>query len=159
MRAFSLLVLLWLPLTAFSQNKPSYPHAGWFKGTEEEKTGLIERQFRGFDMVMVEVGYRYQELYWAARDTNWLYAAYQTEKIETAIERGLERRPKRGPSAREFLREALPPVREAVARRDTVAFNRAYTFLTWRCNTCHLVENVPFVTIRPPVSRQSPVRN
>lgn len=46
----------------------------WIKGNEQEKLETIENQFRGFDMAMVETGYRYQELYWAGQDENWEYA-------------------------------------------------------------------------------------
>ena len=52
----------------------------WIKGNEQEKLETIENQFRGFDMAMVETGYRYQELYWAGQDENWEYADYQLEK-------------------------------------------------------------------------------
>lgn len=86
----------------------------WIKGTEEEKLKAIDNPFRGFDKAMVETGYRYQGLYWAGQDENWEYAYYQLEKIKTAIESGLERRPKRAASASHFLTRALPEVEEAV---------------------------------------------
>jgi hypothetical protein len=37
--------------------------------------------------VMIEVGDRYQNRYFAARQGNWTFAAYQVEEIEEAMER------------------------------------------------------------------------
>lgn len=53
---------------------------------------------------MVEVGYRFTELYFAGKEHNWDYAKYQAEKIEVALRLGLERRPKRAQSAQFFWR-------------------------------------------------------
>jgi len=66
------------------KNKSSGPD-GWLKGDESQKFETIAKQLRGFDMAMVETGYRYQELYWAGKDENWEYASYQVEK--TPVER------------------------------------------------------------------------
>ena len=70
------LLLLW----SCGKNQEQNAQGKWIKGTEQEKLETIENQFRGFDMAMVETGYRYQELYWAGQDENWEYADYQIEK-------------------------------------------------------------------------------
>lgn len=139
------------------ENPPS-GRDGWLKGTPHEKLDVVAKQLRGFDMTMVETGYRYQELYWAGTDGNWEYAAYQVEKIKQAIEYGLERRPKRAASAEAFLKEGLPPMEKLVKEKDSVGFLAAYEMLTKQCNVCHKEEEVPFFTIKPPLHRQSPVR-
>ena len=94
----------------------------WIKGNEQEKLETIENRFRGFDMAMVETGYRYQELYWAGQDENWEYADYQLEKIQKAIENGLERRPKRAQSAQHFLTVTLPQMKEALKKKGYSCF-------------------------------------
>lgn len=130
----------------------------WIEGTEQEKLELIESQFRGFDLAMVETGYRYQELYWAGQDENWEYAEYQLEKIRKAIENGLERRPKRAKSAEYFLTVVLPEMGMALEKRDTVEFNKNFQMLTNSCISCHAMENVPYFTVKKPLYRQSPIR-
>lgn len=130
----------------------------WIEGTEQEKLETIENQFRGFDMAMVETGYRYQELYWAGQDENWKYADYQIEKIRKAIENGLERRPKRAKSAEHFLTVALPEMEKALKKRDTVVFNKNFQMLTNSCISCHAMEKVPHFTVKKPLYRQSPIR-
>lgn len=130
----------------------------WIKGTEEERLEIIEKQFRGLDMTMIEVGYRYQELFWAGQDENWEYAKYQVEKINTAMEKGLERRPKRAASAQDFLNYALPEIEKVVTSKDTSLFNKNFIMLTSHCNSCHAMERVPYFTVNIPLERQSPIR-
>ena len=105
-------VCLLTTLLACNKEKSEQINGEWIKGTDQEKLNKIEKQFRGFDMAMVETGYRYQELYWAGQDKNWEYAGYQLEKIKVAIENGLERRPKRAKSAEYFLTTILPEMKK-----------------------------------------------
>ncbi|HAM97721.1 MAG TPA: hypothetical protein DCQ26_03850 [Marinilabiliales bacterium] len=155
-----LILLIFVGLYACDTGDKSKPSGaeGWLKGDENQKFETIAKQLRGFDMAMVETGYRYQELYWAGKDENWEYAAYQAEKIKVAIENGLERRPKRAASAQNFLNIALPEMGKAIASRDTIQFKQAFTTLTANCIACHVLEKVSFVTVKTPVERQSPVR-
>ena len=74
--------------------------ATWIRGDSQERWTTVERHLRGLDIAMVEIGYRYQELYWAGVDSNWEYATYQAKKIGLALENALERRPKRRASAK-----------------------------------------------------------
>ncbi|MEX1003267.1 MAG: hypothetical protein WDZ35_14200 [Crocinitomicaceae bacterium] len=152
---FPFLLLL---LTACGGKDQSGAEGKWIQGNEEEKLETIERQFRGFDKAMVETGYRYQELYWAGQDENWEYANYQLEKIRTAIESGLQRRPKREESAQHFLTVALPEMELSVQEKDTVAFNQGFKMLTANCNACHAMESVPHFMVKTPLHRASPIR-
>jgi hypothetical protein len=168
-RAFSLLLLLGAigcsrqssdaPAPAPSQStgttEPPEGEAWLLSGTSDERFAQVARQLRGFDLAMVETGYRFGELYWAGQDRNWDYAKYQIEKIRTAVRNGVERRPKRAPSAR-MLEGALPGVEEAITARDPALFIERFNVLTATCNACHQAERVPFVHVRPPSVRASP---
>jgi hypothetical protein len=134
------------------QNKPVGAD-GWLKGDESKKLETVAKHLRGFDMAMVETGYRYQELYWSGKDVNWEYAAYQAGKIRTAIENGLERRPKRAESAQNFLNVALPQMDSAIASRDSLHFWQAFDALTANCVACHVLEEVSFIAVKIPDSR------
>lgn len=143
----------------FSCSRQEEPVQGaWIQGDEAQKIATIEKQFRGFDLAMMEIGYRYQELYWAGQDENWEYADYQLEHLEVALRNGLERRPKRAQSAQHFLNRVLPDMQEAVAGKDTAAFKSQYDVLTANCNSCHAMEKVPFFTVEKPVRRLSPIK-
>jgi hypothetical protein len=128
----------------------------WLAGSTDQRFALVAKQLRGFDVAMAETGYRYVELYWAGNDRNWDYAAYQVGKIRTAVAHGVERRPQRAPSAR-MLDDPLDQVSVAIDQRNPAAFAAAFTTLTATCNACHQAERVPFVSVRVPTHRLSPV--
>jgi hypothetical protein len=119
----------------------------------DDKFNTVAKQLRGFDMAMVETGYRYNELYWAAQDGNWGYAEYQAGKIRTAIENGLQRRPKRAKSAETFLTIVLPAVEEAIKKHDGGLLKERMVTLRSTCNTCHEDEQVEFVHVGEPRTR------
>lgn len=134
------------------------PTDDWMRGAEDEKFGLVSKHLRGFDVTMVETGYRYTELYWTGQDRNWEFAAYQLDKIRHSIELGIERRPKRAASAQNFLTNAVPFMKQAIEKKDPKAFDAQFKLLTVACNTCHAMEKMAFVQIHPPDQRHSPVR-
>jgi hypothetical protein len=133
------------------------PAPAWLSPDRREQTLQLERQLRGFDVAMLEVGHRYAELYWAGEDENWSAAAYQLQKIRLAIELGLERRPKRAASAQAFLAGPLAAMDAAVAARGAALFDARFRDLTAGCNACHATEQVAYFGVRPPEVRTSPV--
>lgn len=143
------------PTGSSSANVPE--DARWLvEGTNDERFVRVAAHLRGFDMAMVETSHRYAELYWAGQARNWGYAEYQLGKIETAVARGVERRPRRAASAR-MLEGAVGSVRKAITAHDSVAFDTAFTTLTATCNACHQAERVPFIRVAPPTVRSSVV--
>lgn len=154
-----LIILISGTLSCINRNKDQSEVPGnWLKGNETQKFETVSKHLRGFDIAMVETAYRYQELYWTGKDHNWGYAEYQSKKIRTAIENGLERRPKRAGSAKSFLNVALPDMDSAIASRDTMKFRQAFNALTSHCNACHVLEEVPFIKVSIPSARHSPGR-
>jgi putative heme-binding domain-containing protein len=133
------------------------PSSMWLSGTADEKLVQIERQLRGFDVTMAEVGYRYDELVAAARSRNWDYAQYQTEKIGHTIGLGLQRRPKRANSAMPFLNEILPPVIEAIKSKNPEQLDVAVKNLHTGCIQCHRAENVLYMSDRFASVQPTPV--
>lgn len=154
----SLFLIVFALTSSACNSKSETSKAEWIIGTEQEKIKTIENQFRGFDNAMVETGYRYQELYWAGQDQNWEYADYQLEKIKTAIENGLQRRPKRAKSAAHFLTNVLPEMKKSLESKDTAVFNTGFKAMTINCNSCHAMEKVPFFNVQIPTLRQSPIK-
>jgi hypothetical protein len=139
------------------QSKEDKAQGDWIKGTKHEQIKIIEKQFRGFDNAMIEVGYRYQELYWAGQDENWEYANYQLEKIKLAIENALERRPKRAKAAKNFMNNVLPEMKKSIQSKDSIYFNKTFLTLTLNCNGCHMQEKISFFNVQLPTVRQSPI--
>jgi cytochrome c556 len=131
--------------------------SGWLQGSTDERFARVEKHLRGFDVAMVETGYRYSELYFAGQDRNWGYADYQLGKIETAIRNGLERRPLRAASA-QMLEEPIQAVRAAIQAEDPAGFESAFVSLTALCNACHQAEQVAFMTVQTPTIRLTTIR-
>jgi hypothetical protein len=130
----------------------------WLKGATGDQMTAIEKQFRGLDLAMVEIGYRFGELYWAGQDRNWDYAKYQADKVKLALELALERRPKRAASAQPFLTEDLPAVVAAIDAKDAGRYQAALERLRTSCAKCHVAESVPFFTAQFPERRTSVIR-
>ncbi|MBI5472306.1 MAG: hypothetical protein HY961_08175 [Ignavibacteriae bacterium] len=152
----TLLLCFFCPTCAEPAKDSASPDSVWLKGTSDEKFHTVARQLRGFDMAMMETAHRYTELYWAGRDGNWQYAKYQAEKIRTAIENGLQRRPKRAASAQTFLTFVLPEMLTAIEKQDSSLFWNRFGALTSTCNACHEAEKVAFINVAPPETRLSP---
>ena len=131
---------------------------GWIHGDSGQRWQTLERQLRGLDVAMVEIGYRYEELYWAGMDSNWEYADYQLAKVRLSLENGLERRPRRRASAEELFLPLLDEMKRAVATRERASFEKAFGALTGGCNSCHVTEGVGSFHVEPPSARRSPIR-
>ncbi len=129
----------------------------WLPSNDAEKLKALEDQLGGFSQAMMEVGYRYNELYWAGTDRNWDYADYQLEKLVATMELGFERRPARRASGQPFLNEDVPAVQQAIESEDGELFDEQIQALTQSCNTCHAEEAVPFIVVQPRADRLSPV--
>jgi hypothetical protein len=107
---------------------------------------------------MVEIGYRYQELYWAGVDSNWEYADYQVKKIDLALENALERRPKRRASAETLFVPVLGELEQAIALKERGAFEETFEGMSAACNSCHAAEGVASFHVDPPTDRKSSIR-
>jgi hypothetical protein len=132
---------------------------GWLgRLAPEAQIDALERQLRGFDMAMAEVGYRYAEMYFGAMEGNWDYALYTGEKIAVAIENGLARRPKRRSNAEAiFLKGVYPAMLEALKQKSPTLFKERFDALRAACNACHTAENMPFIQVGIPTRKLTPL--
>lgn len=149
----SLIILILLFIGCDSKNEK----LSWLSLDKDIAYVQIERQFRGFDFAIKEVGYRYNELYFAGQDENWGYAKYHLEKIKTAIDNGLERRPKRAVSAQSFLNSSIPSLMKAIESKSKNEFLKEFEIFKQACNACHITEKVEFVKVVLPETRCSPI--
>ena len=124
-----------------------------------EKFEKIQKQFRGFDLAMVEVGYRFNSFYFALKEQNYPLANYQWDKIKKAIDNGVMRRPKRKHNSQTmFLDTQFKSMREALAKKEPKRIWQEYNKTKVNCNACHVAENVPFIEVIDPEMRWQPIR-
>ena len=124
------------------QSSTPTPSPEWLTGSSEERFLKVERQLRGLDQAMAEIGYRYGELLSAGRERNWDHAKYRAEKIDLSLKLALERRPKRAPSSQPFLKDDLPTVFRAIESKDGQQLDEALERLHNSCVACHQAEKV-----------------
>jgi len=129
-----------------SQPQPTVPLPNeWLAMEDPERYSQIQRHFRGLDVAMAEIGYRYGELVAALEQGNWDYANYQTTKIGLTLELSLERRPKRVKSAAPFVSESIPALLAAIGSRDADRAGQAIIQFRNDCIQCHRSENVLYM--------------
>ena len=76
----------------------------WRKeGDDAERLQKLVELVPGTAHWMIEMGDRYQNLYWAAKQGKWEFATYQSEEIEKLMQVVMLARPKRAASAQMFL--------------------------------------------------------
>ena len=157
---------LFLLLTLFSFNnclaQNNYSTSSeWLVETNSSnaKFQKIQKQFRGFDQAMVEVGGRFSTFYFAIKDKNYPLANYQLDKIKKAIENGIERRPARKANSQTmFLETQYLSMKKALEKKDEKLIAKEYEQTKRVCNACHVAERVPFIEVIDPAYRWQPIR-
>lgn len=133
-------------------------NAQWLvTGAQDERWVKTAKHLRGLDVAMIEVGHRYEELYFAGGDQNWEYAEYQLGKLMLAAMNAVERRPKRADTAK-MIDAPIFALRKAISDKDGPGFDAAFTQLTAMCNACHQAEQVGFMQVTTPTARPSVIR-
>ena len=146
--------------TALAENNYS-TSSNWLVETNITKSKFqkIQKQLRGFDMAMVEVGQRFNTFYFAIEDENYPLANYQLEKIKKAIENGIERRPARKANSKAmFLDTQYKNMKEALEKKEKRVIAKAYEQMKQVCNACHVAERVPFIEVIDPNYRWQPIK-
>lgn len=148
-----------LPLFALLLAIPAA--ADWRKdGTDAEKLSNLTTLVPGTSHWMAEMGERYQNIYWAAKQEKWKFTQYQAEEIEKLVKIVMLARPKRAASAQTFLDNVFPGLNEAIDKMSWKAFEPAFVNMHGQCMACHAREDHAFVTIPlEPATAHSPVLN
>jgi len=153
--------ILLFSLTAVVAENNYSTSSNWLIETNstQEQFKKIQKQFRGFDMAMVEVGQRFNTFSFAIQDKNYALAEYQFDKIKKAIENGIERRPARKANSKTmFLDTHYKRMKEALAKKDEKMIKKVYEETKNVCNACHVAERVPFIKVIDPEHRWQPIK-
>jgi len=155
-----ILILTAILISGISANNYS-TKSNWLLETNstQDKFKKIQKQLRGFDLAMVEVGYRFNSFYFAIKDKNYPLANYQWDKIKKAIKNGVERRPKRANNSRGiFLDTQYKSMKKALNKKDDKLIWQEYNNTKASCNVCHKLEKVPFIKVIDPKYRWQPIK-
>jgi len=109
--------------------------------------------------IMIQMGERYKNLYWAAKMGKWEFANYQVEEMQELIKTLQITRPKRADTASEFLQAVIPAMPKAIESKQWTEFETGFELLRQQCMTCHAKNDHAFITLPIPKSANSPVLN
>lgn len=147
------LSLLGLLLTGLSLSAP----ADETSNLQQQKLDQLLAVMPSASVIMLQMGERYKNLYWAAKLGQWEFAEYQTEEMEELINTLKITRPARAKTADEFLQAVFPMISEAAASRNGPRFEQAFSEMRKQCMACHAKNDHAFVTLPIPKSANSPV--
>ncbi|WP_127478014.1 hypothetical protein [Sulfurivermis fontis] len=137
MRNMRSLALLWLSML-WCGAALAEQYKDWRKsGTTADKVEQMIKTLPSTSHVMVEVGARYQNLYWAGKLGQWEFAQYQVEEIVKLIEMLQISSPKRAATAQVFLDQGMVEFDKAIASQDWETFLHAFRTMRAQCMICH----------------------
>lgn len=114
--------------------------------SDDERFRQIQRQLRGFDQPMWEVGERYARMHEALSRGNTELALYHWEKIKTTIENGVAKRPARQANAEAlFLTPVWADVEGDLKSGDPARAWRGFARAKTACQACHTAEKVEYM--------------
>lgn len=109
--------------------------------------------------IMLQMGERYKNLYWAAKRGRWEFAAYQAEEMEELVEKLAIVRPKRAQTGKAFLARVYPALPKAIETREWRRFEIAFGQMRAQCVHCHAQNGHAFIDLPIPQTASSPVLN
>lgn len=133
----------------------------WRKtGSDKQKLNNVVKVMPGASNIMLQMGERYKNLYWAGMQEKWKFAEYQVEEMQSLIKTLTITRPKRAATAEKFLKAAFGGFPVAIENKSWSAFTQAFESMRQACMECHVENDHAFVTLsKKPSKVGSPVLN
>jgi len=110
-------------------------------------------------VIMLQMGERYKNLYWAAKQEKWDFAEYQMEEMRELVNMLIITRPGRAETAKMFRTAVFEKLTTAVESRKWNQFEKGFELLRTECMQCHARNDHAFITLPIPKSANSPVLN
>ena len=149
--------LILLPL-CISFNVLADDHDWRKTGSDETKMKNLIKVIPSTSDIMFQIGERYKNLYWAAKQSKWEFAEYQLEEIESEIKKLKITRPKRAKTANTFLESAVDDVEKAIEKKDWNRFQAKFEHMRKQCMQCHVHNDHAFIVpVKIPAKGSSPV--
>ena len=100
-----------------------------------------------FAIPMREVGDRFQNIYFAAKDGNWALAAYMAKYMNGSMNPASVTKPAEYRVWKSFYDNTFAPVNKAIMAKDWKALDTAYTAVINDCNGCHQAMGYGFIKV------------
>lgn len=100
-----------------------------------------------FAIPMREVGDRFQNMFFAAKDGNWGLAAYMSKYMNGAMTPARLTKPAEYAAWKTFYTETFVPVEKAIQAQDWKAFEKEFNAVIVHCNNCHVGMGYGFIKV------------
>lgn len=100
-----------------------------------------------FAVPMREVGDRFQNMYFAAKDGNWGLAAYMSKYMNGAMAPASLTKPAEYAMWQQFYENTFAPVNKSIQAQNWKAFEKEYTAVINECNGCHASMGYGFIKV------------
>lgn len=132
--------------------------SSWLTGTTDEKLNTLAKIQPGLGTVMIEYGNRMGNMYYAAKAKNWGMAAYQLNEAVEIQEVGETTRPNRVRLLKAFEDKSLKPLARDIVNQDFGAFQKDFSAMVSRCNTCHKATGHRYIVYELPSQSLVPAK-
>ena len=124
--------------------------------TLQSQIDAIRAVIPKFAVPMREVGDRFQNIFFAAKNGNWGLAAYMSKYMNNAMNPASLTKPKEYPVWKNFYEKDFAPVNSAIQAQDFKAFATAHEDVIRSCNACHILMGYSFIEV---VKQKTPSDN
>ncbi len=147
-----------LVVSLFAGMAPASASQDWRKtGSADKKIASLVEAMPATGNVMIEMGERYKNLYWAAKQGQWEFAAYQAEEMEELLDKLKIVHPELRKTVNEFLGSMYPRMPNTIKARNWEKFAAMFEDLRTECMACHGKNEHGFITLPIPKKASSPV--
>jgi len=115
----------------------------------QKQIDAVKAAIPKFAVPMREVGDRFQNMYFAAKEGNWGLAAYMSKYMNAAMNPAKLTKPNEYPDWANFYSKTFDPVNKAIMNQDFKAFDKEYKAVVKECNSCHQGMGYGFIKVVP----------
>ena len=134
-------------ITLMSTNNPVTADDWRSSAKNDEKLNKLIKVMPGASVIMQQMGERYRNLYWAAKQGKWKFAEYQIEEMQDLVETLTITRPKRAKTANKFMQSAFKLYPAAIKEQSWDKFSHAFANMKKQCMICHVENNHAFIVL------------
>ena len=109
-----------------------------------------------FAIPMREVGDRFQNIYFAAKEGNWALAAYMAKYMNGSMNPASVTKPAEYKVWKAFYDDTFAGVNKTIQAKDLKGFEAAYNAVITNCNDCHAGMGYGFIKV---VKMKTPADN
>jgi hypothetical protein len=133
------------------QTKP--PSSNWLLDANDdiERFRRLQVVLGGTDIPMMEVGYRYEQLYEAILKNNWNMGIYHWEKLRDRMNTAAMKRPVRTQNLEDMFLESgvWKAMHDALTSGNADKVRAQFLTVRQTCMACHVAEKVSFLNDNP----------